>query len=379
MSFIVAVSELMLLAGVSASPFYFSWRNGRSKSWLKKFLPDDGAETKRIQSLYGYSEHSLIGISGDGNVWIDKKNAGAVCYKELGKIWLVAGEPLASEENLINVTREFLQTARTKRKLVVFLPATERFALAAAAENLKTIKVGAAPYFDLRNWNPRGNKAKNLRSGLNQAQRAGISVRQVEKTDEEFKREACKLGENWLQSRRAGVKFGWLFRFAPFENAEVKKFFAARRTDGTLVGVLAASPIPARDGWYLEDVVREPDAPNGTADMLVFEALTKLAEQGAMLATLGTVPLSEKGSDKFSSGGNALLKRILKSSRKNMTSIYNFEGLQCFKSKFVPSWWENEYILVQKGFFPSLLTLIALFYAIIPDGLGGIIKSIFSE
>ncbi len=377
MSHIVAISELMLFASVGASQFYLRWRNAQPKNWLTIFSPDDDAEIRRMQLLYGYSEHSLIGISGDKKVWMGRKKTGAVCYKERGKVWLVAGEPLASEENLSNVTREFLQTAKTKKKIVAFLPATERFALAAVSENLKTVKVGASPYFDLRNWNPRGNKAKNLRSGLNQAQRAGISVRQIENVDEKFRREFDELGESWLKSRRAGVKFGWLFNLAPFENAEAKRFFAARREDGTLVGILAASPIPARDGWYLEDVVRAPDAPNGTADLLVFETLKKLAEQGATTATLGTVPLCEKGADNASTSGNILVKRLLKSSRKNLNSVYNFEGLQCFKSKFVPSWWESEYVLAPKGFFASLLVLRALFYAVIPRGLCGIIKSKF--
>ena len=379
MSLFVAVSELMFFASVGATPFYLSWRKAKLKTRLTVFPPDNSAEILRLQSLYGYSEHSLIGISGEKSVWLNKQQTGAVCYNEHGKVWLVAGEPLASEANLSVVTREFLQAAKEKKKIAAFLPTTERFARVAVSQNLKAVKVGASPYFDLQNWNPRGNKAKNLRSGLNQARRAGISVRQVEKIDENFRREVAELGENWLKTRRAGIKFGWLFGLEPFQHAESKKFFAARDETERLIGLLAASPIPAREGWYLEDVLRSPDAPKGTADLLVFETLKSLAEQGAKMATLGTVPLSENGADEISTGSYILAQKILKFAEKNLNSIYNFKGLQCFKSKFVPCWWESEFVLVPKGFFVSPRVARALFRAVISTNLREFINSKLSK
>jgi lysylphosphatidylglycerol synthetase-like protein (DUF2156 family) len=379
MSLFVAVSELMLFASVGATPFYLSWRNGRVKTRLTIFSPDNSAEILRLQSLYGYSEHSLIGISEERNVWINKERTGAVCYNEHGSVWLVAGEPLASKTNLCSVTREFLQAARERKKIPAFLPATERFARIAVAQNLEAVKVGASPYFDLQNWNPRGNRAKNLRSGLNRARRGGISVEQVEKIDESFRREAAELGESWLKTRRAGIKFDWLFGLEPFKNAESKKFFAARDETGMLAGLLVASRIPAREGWYLEDVLRAPDAPKGTADLLVFETLKKLAGQGARIATLGTAPLSENGVDEISTGSYVLARKLLKFAEKNLNSIYNFKGLQCFKSKFVPCWWESEFVLVPKGFFVSPRVARALFRAVISTNLREFINSKLSK
>src|SRR5204862_6678943 len=118
---------------------------------------------------------------------------------------------------------------------------------------------------------------------------------------------------------------------------------------GKLGGLLAASPIPARDGWYLEDVLRSADAPDGTSEILVFETLRVLAAEGYSLATLGTVPLSDIGRDELTSNGY-LFGHILGLTRKNLKPIYNIEGLRCFKSKFVPSWWESEYVVASKGY-----------------------------
>src|SRR5205823_12310004 len=114
--------------------------------------------------------------------------------------------------------------------------------------------------------------------------------------DEMLIREAGYLCKRWLKTRRSPTKFGWLFAVDLFHHSARKKYFTARDPTGRLVGFLAASPIPARQGWYLEDVLRLPDAPNGTADLLVVEVLKWLKRDGAKLATLGTAPMAMEGS-----------------------------------------------------------------------------------
>src|SRR5205814_5432521 len=92
----------------------------------------------------------------------------------------------------------------------------------------------------------------------------------------------------WLKTRRT-VKFGWVFTLDPLRFSERKRFFVARKACGEMIGLLAASPIPARNGWYLEDVLRHPDAPNGTSDLLIVEGMAALRRAGSQMATLGTV------------------------------------------------------------------------------------------
>jgi phosphatidylglycerol lysyltransferase len=256
---------------------------------------------------------------------------------------------------------------------VVFMPTSERFAHAVAGKQLRVHKVGASPYFDLQTWDPHGNSAKGLRLGLNRARKAGVTVEPLNSITDGLRREVAKLCDEWLDARPAGIEFGWLFRLAPFENWTVKKYFTARTEDGRLVGLLAASPIPAREGWYLEDVLRTLDAPVGTADLLVFEVLRSLAAQGAKIATLGTVPLSEIGTDNITAK-SFFVQQTLSLIRKNLGTVYNIEGLRCFKSKFVPSWWESEYVVVSKGVLQAPRTGLAILGAIFGncDGVYGL-------
>lgn len=374
MSLIASIPEILLFVGASASPFYLSWRKLQARKSLMLDAPDKTAKALDFQLLYGYNEHSLVGISGEKKFWFDDAGKGAISYIEHGNVRLVTGEPLAKAENLAAITGEFVEKARAEKKIAAFLPVTERFARLVRTPDLDIVKVGAAPYFDLQKWNPRGNKAKHLRAALNQAAKSGVTVTQITELKSEFCGEVDALCENWLASRQAGVKFGWLFELNPFEHAECKKFFAARDESGKLVGMLAASPMAAREGWYLEDVLRRSDAPKGTAETLVAETLRILAAEGAKLATLGTIPLAENGADGFQTDRNFLAKKCLRFARQHLHLIYNFDGLRRFKSKFVPCWWESEYVVVQKGLFVAPRVANAFFKAVIPGGILSLIR-----
>jgi len=330
---------------------------------------ESSRELLRLQELYGYNAHSLVSISSNTRSWSCKEVEGAAGYSEFGKVWLVPGDPLASAENLHELSRRFLETAYKEKRVVGFMPATERFALEGARLGLRAVKVGAAPYFDLETWAPRGDRAKKARAGVNQARRAGVCVSRVEVVDETLIKEARLLCKSWLRTRRSAVRLGWLFAVDLFQNPERKRFFTARDATGKLVGFLAASPIPAREGWYLEDVLRLPDAPNGTSDLLVVKTLEYLKRDGAKLATLGTAPLARDGIVDPDVGNNAFLASAVRIVTNCFAVFYNFEGLRRFKAKFAPSWWESEYALVQHGVLVPSRVAHALLRAIVPGGL----------
>lgn len=331
--------------------------------------PDPTDDLLRLQSSYGYNAHSLVSITPGAQTWTMPGIDGAIIYGKFGRVWLAAGDPLARPEDIEALTQGFMAAAARARRIAAFVPATETFARVGVAAGLSAIKVGAAPYFDLQRWQPRGNCAKKLRAGVNRAQRAGVRIEIIESFDGDLRKETADLCLKWLSTRRAETTFGWLLALDPFMNADRKKVFAARDADGRLVGLLAASPIPARDGWYLEDVLRAPDAPQGTADLLVFETLQQLKAAGATMATLGTAPLATEGLDQLSTHDHPVIERALSLASKRLSAFYNFEGVRRFKSKFVASSWENEYALVQHGVLVPSRVAHALLRAIVPGGL----------
>lgn len=334
----------------------------------KLIRPDPTVTLLNLYSLHGYNAHALVGIRPGIRLWTSPETEGAIAYNEFGKVWLVPGDPLASAENLGKVSDSFLQKAYSEGRVVGFMPATEQFAKHSSALGLRAIEIGSAPYFDLTTWAPRGDRAKKARAGVNQARRAGVHVTEIVKVDERLVRETACLCKSWLTTRRSAIRFEWLFTVDLFQHKENKKYFTARDANGKLVGFLAASPIPARDGWYLEDVLRSKNAPNGTTDLLVVEVLDSLKRSGAKLATLGTALMATEG---FADPG-VPVSPVLSSATRFVAScfsiFYNFDGVRRFKAKFAPSWWEAEYVLISRNVTAPPRVLSAVIYALVPAG-----------
>jgi pimeloyl-ACP methyl ester carboxylesterase len=374
----LAVHNLWWLAAGSAGvAARYARLRTRTRRLAKAPDEDPTDELLRLQELHGYNAHSLVGIAPGARLWSCPQVAGAITYNEFGRVWLVPGEPLAYADDVAELTRHFMTAAREHGRLVAFLPSTERFALEAVPLGLRAVKIGAAPYFDLTTWGPRGDRAKKARAGVNQARRAGVYVNRVDAIGESLIMETSLLCRSWQKARRSATRFGWLFSVDLFQHAERKKFFTARDAEGKLVGFLAASPMPARDGWYLEDVLRLPEAPGGTADLLVVEALSLLKQDGAKLATLGLSPLAREGTVDPGLDHNDRFANAVRMVTKCFVAFYNFEGLRRFKSKFAPSWWESEYILVPREAKAPPLVISAFIQAIAPGGASKLVAQQF--
>jgi lysylphosphatidylglycerol synthetase-like protein (DUF2156 family) len=331
-------------------------------------LPDPTVDLLRLYQLHGYNAHALVGITPGIRLWTCPETEGAVAYSEFGKVWLVPGDPLASVDRLATVSNLFLKKARAEGRVVGFVPATQQFARHCSALGLRAVRIGAAPYFDLATWAPRGDRAKKARAGVNQARRAGVHVTEVVDGDDRLVRETACLCKSWLTTRRSAIRFQWLFTVDLFQHKEKKKYFTARDSAGRLVGFLSASPIPARDGWYLEDVLRSKDAPNGTTDLLVVEVLDALKRDGARLATLGTTLMATDGAADTHVQVSRVISKLAWSMASCFSIFYNFDGVRRFKSKFAPSWWESEYVLMSDNVTAPPRVLGALIHAIVPAG-----------
>ena len=113
-----------------------------------------------------------------------------------------------------------------------------------------------------------------------------------------------------------------------------------------VIAFLVATPIPARNGWLIEQWPRVPAAPNGTTNLLVDAAMRALAASGASYVTLGLAPLSARTGEPGS--GQALWLRLtLRWIRAHGRRFYNFRGLDAFKASLQPREWEPIYAITR--------------------------------
>jgi phosphatidylglycerol lysyltransferase len=368
----IPVHDLWWLAagGASYGARYVRHKVSTHRRFVKRSrLADPTNNLLQLQEKYGYNAHSLVSIAPGANAWTMPGVEGAIVYGEFGRVWLAAGDPIANPQDVQTLVKGFLSAAKREKRVAAFVPTTEAFAKQAVALDLSVMKVGASPYFDLKSWDPRGNAAKKMRAGVNQAVRAGVMIERIQELNESVKLEITRLSLDWLESRRAATSFGWLLAVDPFAQFERKNLFVARDQTGEMIGLLSVSPIPARNGWYLEDVLRAKNSPPGTSDLLVVETLKYLKAAGAELATLGTTPLTELGEDNLSTGEHLIFAKGLRTLSRRFNAFYNFAGLRMFKSKFVPTWWECEYALVPKGSMVPPRVAYAILRAMVPGGL----------
>jgi lysylphosphatidylglycerol synthetase-like protein (DUF2156 family) len=216
----------------------------------------------------------------------------------------------------------------------------ETTARAALAAGFSAFKVGEEPWFDLAAWRPpRGDRGKKYRWAVNHARGAGVEV--AEYAGDEA--EVTEIVRRW----RAGLRRPepqTLMRTAPLEQAGAKRIFLARR-NGAAEAVLACARLPAVDGWYLEDLVRVPEAVNGATELLVGEALARLAGRSAAFAL---APM--RGLDRQLDPRARWLGRALALTIRGFDRRYGFRAIARYEARFRPTEWRPRYV----AFLPAL-------------------------
>ncbi len=136
-------------------------------------------------------------------------------------------------------------------------------------------------------------------------------------------------------------------RAAPLEQAEAKRIFLARR-NGIAEAVLSCANLPAIDAWYLEDLVRAPDAVNGATEFLVGEALTRLGGDGGAAAAFALAPM--RGLQRQLDPRARWISRALALTIRGFDRRYGFRAMASYEARFVPSEWRPRYV----AFLPAL-------------------------
>jgi len=263
---------------------------------------------------------------------------GAVAYLERDRVALVWGDPAAAPEDRAALLEEATATLRGRGLRVCLVLVQEATAAQALARGYSVLKIGEQPFFTLADWRrPRGDRGKHLRWCLNRAVRAGVWARPYEPADEPLAADVLLAWERRL-GHRATRSF---LRASPLTLAGEKRLFVACR-DGRVEALLACSPVAAGTGWFLEDLIRRPDAPTGATETLVLEALGALADDGADVAWMDIAPL--RSAAQQLDGRAQLLLRAAQPAVALFDSRYHFRALTTYLEKFVPSGWATRYV-----------------------------------
>lgn len=288
--------------------------------------------------------------------WFSSDGEGIVGYARAGRCRVVAGAPVCPSERLAETAAELEEDARRARQWVCYFGAQERLIdLAAERGRVSVLLLGAQPVWDPRRWSAiLGGKA-SLRAQLSRARNKGVTVRPWPAGSADRHPELQRCLREWLQTRGL-PPMHFLVEWNVLARLLDRRLFVAER-GGRIVGFLIASPIPLRNGWLIEQMIRGRAAPNGTIELLLDTAMRALASEGASLVTLGLSPLAKTASQYPAPPLSVRL--LLAWVRVHGRRFYNFEGLERFKRKFQPDDWEPIYAATNRPRI-SLRTLYAI-------------------
>ncbi|MBK6461612.1 MAG: DUF2156 domain-containing protein [Myxococcales bacterium] len=305
---------------------------------------------------YGREATSFVALgAGFRYLWLGDDLC--VPYVDTGGAWVAAGSPVGPPELCAAAGRAFSERARgAGREAVLF--ATEE--PSASSAELSSLRVGEQPVWAPADWGATVSRVRSLKEQLRRARAKGVRVERLATAEVEQagrRRGAVhSLIARWL-STRPMAPMGFVVQVAPFTFASERRYYAAWRGD-LLVGFLGLSPIPARDGWLFENLLRDPRAPNGTAELLFDGAMRDLATDGVAYATFGLAPLAGE------------LPGWLALARRCGQPLYDFAGLYAFKAKLRPARWEPVFVSYPRG-GPAV---VAIYHALQAFAGGGFVR-----
>lgn len=303
------------------------------------FPADEAPSAERLRVLallkrHGWNATSFQILERGFRYWFDTSDAGdeaCIGYVDTGRAWVAAGSPVAPPERFAELCERFAGAAAEAGRQVCAFATESRFLDAAPWARLR---IGDQPVWSPTDWTAVLQTSRSLREQLRRARAKGVAVRALDAGElapgHATRRALDELIARWLASR-AIAPMGFLVHVEPFTFVAERRYFVAERA-GAITGFLCAIPVYARRGWFFEDFVRAPDAPNGTVELLIDAGMRAAAAEQVGYVTLGLVPLSGE------------VGPWLRAARRWSRALYDFDGLRAFKAKLKPRAWDPIYL-----------------------------------
>ena len=315
------------------------------------------AELERARELilrHGWNATAYQILNPGIGLWFAKSAEGVIGFVPCYRVRVVAGAPVCAEESLSAVIAEFEGEAAAAGERVCYFAAESRLAShLAGSPNYARLLLGAQPVWLPARWPAILAARASLRAQLNRARNKAVTVRELDTGQAAVVPVLNRLLGEWVATRGL-PPLHFLVETQTLERLFDRRVWLAEQR-GIIVGYLIATPIPLRNGWLIEQIIRGREAPNGTAELLIDSLMRAAAAEGYDLVTLGLAPLSRRA--RLPAERTRLwLHLLLIWMRAHGRRFYNFDGLDAFKAKLQPDAWEPIYALANsRNFSPWTL------------------------
>jgi phosphatidylglycerol lysyltransferase len=326
--------------------------------------PEPVRRARELVMQYGWNATAYQIVNPGIDHWFSANGDAVVGYVDSAGMRVVAGAPVSSEERLPAVIREFEKASVDDGRGVCYFGAEARLegALRNSREHSMAL-LGAQPAWSPHSWLHKADSYSSLRAQFNRASNKGVTVNEWPAAEATGSPRLSSVLNRWLEGRGL-PPMHFLVEPSTLERLDDRRIFVASRivehgkTADQILAFAVLSPVPARKGWLVEQFPRIPDAPNGTIELILRDAVRSVAHDGAEYLTLGLAPLAKR--EDFAHAEPGWLKLGLRLTAAHGKRFYNFEGLENFKAKFHPDTWEPVYAIQRsRTFSPRALYAIA--------------------
>src|SRR5215475_1765420 len=322
------------------------------------FDSDRLRQARELVLRYGWNATAYQIINPGIELWFSPTCEAVIGFVRAHNTLVVAGAPVCANERLADVATEFERDAWRGGKRVCYFGAEARLeSLYRGAATHSMVLLGAQPTWRPLNLLKIVSHRASLRAQLNRARNKSVSVKEWPSPQATGHPALQDCLREWLATRGL-PPMHFLVEPQTLERLADRRVFVAELKD-RVVGFLVASPVPRRKGWLVEQIIRIPGAPNGTAELMIDAAVRAMAEEDSEYMTLGLSPLSRRAT--IPREKNPLwLRWLLSWAQAHGRRFYNFDGLDAFKTKFQPERWEPIFAIINAPrFSPTALYAIA--------------------
>ncbi|ONI38471.1 hypothetical protein AN396_10575 [Candidatus Epulonipiscium fishelsonii] len=264
-----------------------------------------------------------------------------IAYRPFKDKLLALGDPIGDEANFKEAINDFRLFADKFDMSPVFYEVNEKFLPIYHDNGFNFLKVGEEAILELDKFTLAGKKAAPLRTIKNKMNRNELEFELVMPPfNQDFVSTLKDISDKWLDGKNEkGYSLGFFD-----ENYISLAPIATIKVENQIIAFATIMPVYHKEKLAIDLMRLIPHPPNGTMDALFIGIIEWAIENNYKYFILGKAPLSNVGTNRFSTSKEKLVRHFYKYGNK----IYSFIGLRRFKEKFYPDW-EGVYLAYPKS------------------------------
>jgi phosphatidylglycerol lysyltransferase len=303
---------------------------------------------------------------GDKSLLFSADRDAFLMYGKRGRSWIALYGPIGNPAAHSDLVWRFVELARRHGGRAVFYEVPAESLSMYADAGLSAFKLGEEAKVKLGTFDLKGSRRASIRTALNKAERDGIvfELVPVERVGE-IMDELQRVSNAWLAEHAVREK---AFSLGAFDRRYIaSQPVAVLKRHGRILAFANVMTTGLKDEATVDLMRFDPEAPNGSMEVLFARLLLHFKQEGYGWFSLGMAPLAGLSGSPVA----PIWHRVGKAAFDHGEALYNFRGLRAFKNKFDPVW-SARYMAVAGGLSPLLA--IADVTVLISGGIRGVIS-----